>query len=49
MQVSVTGDELKLTLEGAELPLSDNDEASITTEDQVSYIKIPLIKAGDCL
>ncbi|MBQ9818537.1 MAG: hypothetical protein IJM59_13870 [Proteobacteria bacterium] len=49
VQVSLADDELKLTIEGAELQLPDDANATITTEDDVSYIKIPLIKAGGCV
>ncbi len=47
VQVSITDNEFKLTLEGAELQIPDDDNMTMTTEDNVTYIKIPLIKAGD--
>ena len=47
VQVSNAGDALKLTIEGAELQLPIDADATISIEDDVSYIKIPLIEAGD--
>ena len=46
VQVSVAGDELKLTIEGAELQLPEDADATISTEDDISYIKMPLTMAG---
>ena len=46
-QVTVAGDAFKLTLEGAELQIPDDADVTMTTEDNVTYIKIPLFRAGD--
>ena len=47
VQVTVTDNALKLTIEGAELQITDDNDATITTEDNISYIRIPLIKADN--
>ena len=47
VQVSISNDELKLMIEGAELQNLENNDVTITTEECVSYIRIPLIKASD--
>ena len=49
VQVSVTGNAMKLTLEGAKLTLPEDACAEISEEDHVFYVKIPLIKAGESL
>ena len=38
---------MKLTVEGAELSLPEGADAEISTEDRVTYVKIPLIWGGE--
>ena len=47
VQVSVLGDTMKLVIEGAELSLPEGSNAEASAEDDVSYVKIPLTKAGE--
>ncbi len=47
IQVRMGDGVMRLVLEGAEVSLPRGAEAEVTLEDQTSYIKVPLLKAGE--